>query len=524
MFSDILNESLFVKIVNKISRSIIKIIYESGTARFFNKTAEKLKSYVPSSKTAAIISHEGYFPKRWNTSLSAGILEGIFDLPNKIFKMVYKNKDNKLKESISVSLFIKAFALILNNLHTIAALMLLVVLIVPHNMWNNMYSTLGVVLLFLLFAIRGIVRDEDIISLKIFGFYLCIYVLAIITAQIFSVFPGETLRFFIFYATCFILAAFIAGSVKNTGQLYLMLKIISIGVALTGVYGIWQKISGVQVNLSEVDINANEGLPGRIFSTMDNPNNYAEILVMLLPFFAVVILNAKSVFKKAVYLCLMVPPLLSLVLTFSRSSWIGFAAAVMVFIFFKNKKLLPFLIIAGAAMVPFLPGYIINRVLSIFTGDSSTEYRMLIYKTVMPIFRDYWIFGVGLGKDIFVNTASNYYAFTKLVPLHSHNLYMQVCFETGILGLLAFFGFLGSIIKRSIQNIYSTYDRLSKDITTAGLSSLAGILTVGLAEYVWFYPRVLLIFWTVIGIMLAMNKITREKDGGVKKDIRKGGT
>jgi len=329
LFSDILNESLFVKIVNKISRSIIKIIYESGTARFFNKTAEKLKSYVPSSKTAAIISHEGYFPKRWNTSLSAGILEGIFDLPNKIFKMVYKNKDNKLKESISVSLFIKAFALILNNLHTIAALMLLVVLIVPHNMWNNMYSTLGVVLLFLLFAIRGIVRDEDIISLKIFGFYLCIYVLAIITAQIFSVFPGETLRFFIFYATCFILA----------------------------VYGIWQKISGVQVNLSEVDINANEGLPGRIFSTMDNPNNYAEILVMLLPFFAVVILNAKSVFKKAVYLCLMIPPLLSLVLTFSRSSWIGFAAAVMVFIFFKNKKLLPFLIIAGAAMVPFLPGY-----------------------------------------------------------------------------------------------------------------------------------------------------------------------
>jgi len=124
---------------------------------------------------------------------------------------------------------------------------------------------------------------------------------------------------------------------------------------------------------------------------------------------------------------------------------------------------------------------------------------------------------VGLGKDIFVNTASNYYAFTKLVPLHSHNLYMQVCFETGILGLLAFLGFLGSIIKRSIQNIYSTYDRLSRDITTACLSSLAGILTVGLAEYVWFYPRVLLIFWTVIGIMLAMNKITTEKDGGLKK-------
>jgi len=91
LFSDILNESLFVKNLNKISRSIVKIIYESGTARLFNKTANKLKSYIPSSKTAAIISHEGYVSKRWDTSLSAGILQGFLNLPYKIFKMVYKN-------------------------------------------------------------------------------------------------------------------------------------------------------------------------------------------------------------------------------------------------------------------------------------------------------------------------------------------------------------------------------------------------------------------------------------------------
>ena len=47
---------------------------------------------------------------------------------------------------------------------------------------------------------------------------------------------------------------------------------------------------------------------------------------------------------------------------------------------------------------------------------------------------------------------------------------------------------------------------LSEDIIAVG------ILTVGLAEYVWYYPRVMIIFWVIVGLLFATNKIAHSKN------------
>jgi len=56
-----------------------------------------------------------------------------------------------------------------------------------------------------------------------------------------------------------------------------------------------------------------------------------------------------------IYFIMALPPLLALFNTGSRSSWIGFAVSVIVITFLLNKRLLPFIILGGVMMIPFLP-------------------------------------------------------------------------------------------------------------------------------------------------------------------------
>ena len=47
----------------------------------------------------------------------------------------------------------------------------------------------------------------------------------------------------------------------------------------------WQVVTdAVAFDPSLTSIEQSEGLPGRIYSTMANPNNYSQILIMTLPF------------------------------------------------------------------------------------------------------------------------------------------------------------------------------------------------------------------------------------------------
>ena len=119
--------------------------------------------------------------------------------------------------------------------------------------------------------------------------------------------------------------------------------------------------------------------------------------------------------------------------------------------------------------------------------------------------KDYWFTGMGLGNETLLKVSVNYFSFIKgnVIPSQSHDLFLQVWLETGIAGLLSFLAFLLAMVKNSIKAIYRSKNSFVNNILIAGLSSMSGILVIGLVEYVWFYQRVMLFFWAVIGIILA---------------------
>jgi O-antigen ligase len=413
----------------------------------------------------------------------------------------------------------------LDKLHLLLAGFLFVALIIPHEKWNNLYSTVAMVALLLLYFLRTIKEGRIGFPTGAFNVYLVFYIFCVLLGEIFSIMPMSSLRFLAFYLTCFILVLLLISTIRNKKDLDGVLALLLVGLSIAGLYGIYQKIVGVPVNPAWVDTTVNAGDMTRIYSFFYNPNNFAEIIILFIPFYFAAAFNTKNGLLKLIYLGLAVPPFLSLLLTQSRSCWLAFAFAGLVYVFFKEKRLIPVFILLGIAAIPFLPQSIVLRIRTITNpSDSSAATRLDVWQTVLPILKDYWFTGLGLGNETLLTVLKNYHIFAaKGIPSHSHDLYLQVWFETGFPGLLAFFAFIGATVKKSIRSLYSRVkDAYTSNVLIAGLAALAGILVVGFVEYVWFYQRVMLFFWAVIGIMLAALNIGAKETGSAAENVDSG--
>ncbi|MCQ2748925.1 MAG: hypothetical protein MJ246_02710 [Clostridia bacterium] len=74
------------------------------------------------------------------------------------------------------------------------------------------------------------------------------------------------------------------------GFCYFLLVLV-IGMSL---FGLYQNYVGVEVKEAYVDINLNEGMKGRVYGAVENPNNFAEILLIMIPLLAGMFLGEKS--------------------------------------------------------------------------------------------------------------------------------------------------------------------------------------------------------------------------------------
>ena len=149
-------------------------------------------------------------------------------------------------------------------------------------------------------------------------------------------------------------------------------------------------------------------------------------------------------------------------------------------------------------------------ILSSFT-DSSVKYRGQIFDTTIPMIKDYYLTGLGLGTDIFSKIIQNYKIHTLKAPAHTHIFYTQILLEMGIAGLVAFGWFIWRLIRRSVTWILESNDLQVKTILVASIASLIGILVIGLVEYIWFYPRMLVFFWVGVSISMTCLNILNEE-------------
>ena len=98
----------------------------------------------------------------------------------------------------------------------------------------------------------------------------------------------------------------------------------------------------------------------------------------------------------------------------------------------------------------------IERMMSVGNlEDSSTSYRVFIWKGTFRMLRDFWIGGIGMGEGAF-RSVYPVYSYIGIIAPHAHNTFLQLLVEGGIGTLLVFLGMMVSFF-RKISGVFKKY-------------------------------------------------------------------
>ncbi|MDR0292747.1 MAG: O-antigen ligase family protein [Oscillospiraceae bacterium] len=403
----------------------------------------------------------------------------------------------------------RILARLLKDLPLASGLLIGLLFVIPHDLFNNLLSFAVLLLvtgLVLLGVLNGSVKG---FAMHRMGGYMAVFWFLVFLNGLVSPSFSLSLRFLLFHLTAFLGLLVTRTALTDRRGLTRFVAALLAAAALSGLYGCFQSVTGVKVVDSQVDVLLNINMPGRIYSFFENPNNFAEILVLTLPLFAALFFAAETMPGKRAAFLAALPAAASLLLTFSRSGWMAFGLSVVIFFYLTHRWVVPVLLALALAAVPVLPASIRDRVFSMFTGsDSSIQYRAFIRGIYRPEVSAHWLGGSGLGSDVVRSGLLRYYEihseleipWWRIAP-HAHNLYLQIWAELGIAGAASFAGAMLTFFRRGVSALFSALKR--NYIAAAGLAGLAGALVIGFVEYVWFYPRAMLMFWLVAGITLS---------------------
>ena len=394
--------------------------------------------------------------------------------------------------------------------------------VIPFSHWNNAYSMLGFAALLVLFYAGAMSRRDFRLDVRHIGFYPVVLFGAMFLAVLFSYEPSASFRFLLYHISAAMCVLVTVSAVRGTEDLKRLAAGGGVCVLVSSLYGVYQRIQGVEVNESYVDLEVNAGMPGRVESYFDNPNTFAEVLILLLPLVLALILCSKRGISRVTACGVFAVGVLALGMTYSRASWVGMACAMVVLVFLWKPKLIPAFAVLCVVMVPFLPDTIWHRVLTIFNpADTSTASRIPLYQAALEVIRTSPVSGAGLGTAAVQDYISDFNLYHAEAPfVHAHNFYLQVWIEAGLLGFLGFVGSMLWNIKKAARTVRHCAPSAARTITCAGAAALCGAMVCGLADYLWNYPRVMCIFWFVFALTIAGSRSAagrrRRPDGGEK--------
>jgi len=280
--------------------------------------------------------------------------------------------------------------------------------------------------------------------------------------------------------------------------------------------GVFEYFFG-SLKLDWIDENMFGNIEGRVVSTFANPNVLAEYLILTLPLAVALFLSTKNTSLKATSFVLFSVGFACLIFTWSRGAWIGFIFGILVFMIIYSRKSLMALLFCslGIPFLPFvLPESITQRFLSIGNlGDSSTSYRFNIWKGAINMLKENFIGGIGIGPDAFSKAyVKHSLAGIESAP-HSHNLFLEIAIELGIMGLITF---LVIIILHARHNM-SFLHRSENDSAFSrmfALGSFCGMLSFlvqGMTDYTWYNYRLFYMFWIMAAINTAIIRSTENE-------------
>lgn len=195
---------------------------------------------------------------------------------------------------------------------------------------------------------------------------------------------------------------------------------------------------------------------------------------------------------------------LILILTSTRSAWIGMIIATSVVLFFFKPKALIFVPIATALILFLSPKEVKNRALSIFSTRSYSNAQRLEYLNAgIKIIKEYPIFGTG-PNTVEMEFQNPKYGLSEEAKqnVHLHNNILQIAAERGIPTLLVWFVFLVWLLIFLIK-LVPNKDPALFPLTVAAIAAFLAHFAAGFFEYNFADAEVAALFFYIMTIPFA---------------------
>jgi len=171
----------------------------------------------------------------------------------------------------------------------------------------------------------------------------------------------------------------------------------------------------------------------------------------------------------------------ALVLTFTRSAWVGALAGLAVIFVLRDFRLAALLPVIVATVFALAPDRITDRMVSMFDlRDPSNRDRLAMMRSGVAIIKDHPLTGVG--PNMIPRVYAQYRdgdAVNESNP-HLHNVALQIAAERGLPALALWIWFVVACAMGLFRVLRGAADRA---LAAAALAGLAATLAAGLFEY-----------------------------------------
>ncbi len=253
----------------------------------------------------------------------------------------------------------------------------------------------------------------------------------------------KDLYFIVFFASVLFL-------LKDTEKYKFWVKLALIGLAFSLVFGLYEHLF--------IATRARY----RVASFFGNPNIFAAVIVLLVPLLLALFLDAKEKWKlRLPAIVFFILGIFVLTQTMTRSAWIALPVGLIIVFLLRNWKVavtgITIFVLVISLIYPIIPGHLISRAESIFNPEDNTA-RITIWRISAKMIADNLIIGSGRGSfkpvyDEYSDLYPELYFQRSRAPNinHSHNLFIQILIEMGLVGFSLFLLLIYFLVKSSVS-------------------------------------------------------------------------
>lgn len=197
---------------------------------------------------------------------------------------------------------------------------------------------------------------------------------------------------------------------------------------------------------------------------------------------------------------------MGLFLTQTRAAWLAVVITVVIFFIKRPKIIIPSLIIIFLFFVLFFDAIQVRYLtFKNFSTDVSTLGRFQAWYTTYLMLQENLY--TGYGFDAFLYYKDSFYSGFLLFLPHSHNTFLRLMLETGLIGMLLYITLLIKAIYYSLTIKSKTRNTYLKKYTDGLQLSFISLLVVFMFEpYFSLYSNAAIIIWIFISLSISIKE------------------